>query len=176
MNSQKPDNDQLACFVCSLNLSGLTMTKVILWLIAITIVSFTIGSGLLALSGGFSAGPEQKTIPFRTTAFVSPSITTFPLEGASSGEIRILLGAGDLTLQGGAQDGQLMEATVFSKIPEMQPDYTKGMNNSVMIVSMTETGHKKKEWVVAHLPESWANTWDVKIGDEVQGHRECRGR
>ena len=45
MNAQKPDNDRLAYHVGSLNLSGLTMTKVILWLAAITIVSFVIGFG-----------------------------------------------------------------------------------------------------------------------------------
>jgi hypothetical protein len=167
MKPEKPEDDRLACFVCSLNLSGLTLTKVILWLIAITIVSFTFGICILALTGGFSSGPEQKTIPFRNTVFMSPNTTTFPLDGASSGEIRILLGAGDLTLQGGAQDGNLMEATVYSKIPEMQPDYSGSMNNSVMTVTMTETGHKKKDWVVAHFPESWANTWDVRVGDNV---------
>ncbi len=36
MNARKPDNDRLAYLVGNLNLSGLTMTKVILWLIAIT--------------------------------------------------------------------------------------------------------------------------------------------
>jgi hypothetical protein len=167
MNVKKPSNDQLACFVCSLNLSGLTMTRVILWLIAITIVSFTIGLGLLALSGNFPPGAEQKAGPFKNTLFGSPNMTSFLLDGASSGEIRILLGAGDLTVLGGAHDGQLMEAKVFSELPEMQPDYTEGMNNSVKTVAMTETGHKKKDWFAAHSPGSWANTWDVRIGDEV---------
>jgi hypothetical protein len=167
MKPDKPENDRMAYCVGSLNLSGLTMTKVILWLIAITLVSFTIGVVILALSGGFSPGSDQKTTPFRNTVLMSPNTTTFPLDGASSGVIRIMLGAGDLTVTGGAQDGRLMEAMVFSKIPEMQPDYTGSMNNSVMTVSMTETGHKKKEWVVAHLPESWANTWDVRMSDTV---------
>ena len=44
-----------------------------------------------------------------------------------------------------------MEATVFSGRPEMQPDYTVGMNGSVKTVAMTETGHKKKDWVVVPL-------------------------
>jgi|WetSurMetagenome_2_1015567.scaffolds.fasta_scaffold05260_4 hypothetical protein len=167
MSQKRQDDDPLACFVCNLNLSGLTMTKVILWLIAITIVSFAIGFCTMALSGDFPLGAEQKAGPFKNTVLSSPNTTTFPLDGASSGEIRLLLGAGDLTVQGGARDGQLMEAEVFSELPEMQPDYTHVLNNSVMTVSMTETGHKKKEWVVAHLPESWANTWDVRASDEI---------
>jgi hypothetical protein len=167
MNPEKRDSNRMACCAGSLNLSGLTMTKVILWLIAITIVSFTIGVVILALSGGFSPGSDMKTTPFRNTVLVSPNTTAFPLDKASSGEIRILLGAGDLTVTGGAKSGSLMEAMVFSKIPEMQHEYTGTMNNSVMTVTMTETGHKKKDWVVAHLPESWANTWDVRMSDSV---------
>jgi hypothetical protein len=167
MKPEKPEDDRLACFVCSLNLSGLTMTKVILWLIAITIVSFTIGVGILALSGGFLPGPEQKASPFNNTAFLSPNTTSFPLEGAASGDIRIMLGTGELTIQGGAPDDRIMEATVFSARPEMQPDFTTGMNNSVRTVTMTETGHKKKEWVALHSPDSWANTWDVTLSDKV---------
>ena len=63
MNQKRQDDDPLACFVCSLNLSGLTMTKVILWLIAITIVSFAIGFCIMALSGDFPPGAEQKDRP-----------------------------------------------------------------------------------------------------------------
>ncbi|MDD1685339.1 MAG: toast rack family protein [Methanoregula sp.] len=167
MSPERQDNDRLACFVCSLNLSGLTITKVILWLVAITIVSFAIGFGILAISGDFPPGAGQKASPFKNTVLGSPNTTSFLPDGASSGEIRILLGAGDLTLRGGAPGGRLMEATVYSKRPEMQPDYTESMNNSVKTVAMTETGHRKKDWVVANAPESWANTWDVRLGDEI---------
>jgi hypothetical protein len=167
MNPEKPEDDRLASFVCNLNVSGMTMTTVILWLVAITIVSFAIGFGILALSGGFPPGSDQKSTIFRNTEVLSFNTTTFPLDGASSGDIRIMLGAGEFTLRGGAQDGRLMEATVFSKNPEMQPDYAENMNNSVKSVSMTDTGHKKKDWVVANAPASWASTWDVKIGDKV---------
>jgi hypothetical protein len=165
MRPDKPENDRMACFVCNLNFSGLTMTKVILWLIAITIVSFAIGFCILALSGGFSPGPV--TSPFNNTAFKSSNTTSFPLDGASSGEVRIILGAGDLTVRGGAQDGRLMEATIYSGRPEMQPDYTLGMNGSAKTIAMTETGHKKKDWVFSHSPESWDNTWDVKLNDGI---------
>jgi hypothetical protein len=167
MSQKRQDNDRLACFVCSLNLSGLTMTKVILWLIAITIVSFAIGFGILALSGDFPPGAEQKAGPFKNTVLGSPNTTAFSLDRASYGDVRILLGAGDLTLQGGAPAGRLMEATVYSKRPELQPDYTEIMNSSVKTVTMTETGHKKKDWFAINSPDSWANTWDIRIGEEV---------
>lgn len=167
MKPERPQDDQLAYYIFSLNLSGLTMTKVILWLIAITIVSFTIGFGILALSGGFSSGTEPAATPFNNTAFRSSNTSSFPLDGASSGEVRIILGAGDLSVRGGAQQDHLMETTVYSGRPEMQPDYTVGMNGSAKTVVMTETGHKKKDWVFAHSPDSWDNTWDVKLNDEI---------
>jgi len=163
MNPEKPENDRMACFVCSLNFAGLTMTKVILWLIAITIVSFVIGFGILALFGGFSPGAT----PFNNTAFRSQNTTTIPLDRGSSGEVRIILGAGDLTVRDGAREDQLMEATVYSGRPEMQPDYTLGINGSAKTVAMTETGHKKKDWVLSHSPASWDNTWDVKLNGEI---------
>ena len=167
MNPEKQDNARMAYCGGCISLSGLTMTKVILWLIAITIVSFTIGFGILAFTGHFPPGSEQKATPFKNTVLGPSNTTVFPLDGASSGEIRILLGAGDLTLEGGAKDGRLMEATVSSGLPDMQPDYSAGMNGSVRTVAMTETGHKKKDWVKFHARESWANTWDVRLTDEV---------
>lgn len=167
MSGKKPDDDQLACFVSSLNLSGLTMTRVIFWLVALTIVSYVIGFAILALSGGFTPGPEPVASPFNRTAFKSANTSSFPLDGASSGEVRIILGAGDLTVHGGAQQDNIMETTVYSGSPLMQPDYAVSMNGSAKRVVMTETGHKKKDWVFAHSPESWDNTWDVKLNDTV---------
>lgn len=160
------DNDRLATFIVSLNLSGLTMTKVILWLIAITIVSFAIGFAILALSGGFSPGPEPTASPFNKTAFRSANITAIPRDDAPSGEIRIVLGTGDLTVRGGAPQDSLVEALVYGS-PAMQPEYTVSMNGTAKRVAMTETGHRKKDWVFAHAPESWDNTWDVKLNDAV---------
>jgi hypothetical protein len=167
MKPEQPGDDRLAHFIFSLNLSGLTMPKVILWLIAIAIVSFAVGIGILALSGGFSPGPESVATPFNSTAFRSSNTSMFPLDGASSGEVRIILGTGDLTVSSGARQDNLIETTVYSGRPEMQPDYTVSMNGSAKNVIMTETGHKKKDWVFAHSPDSWDNTWDVKLNNEI---------
>lgn len=167
MNAKEPGDDRLAYHVGRLNLSGLTMTRVILWLVAITIVSFAIGCGILALSGGFPPVSSSGAAPFESTVLLSSNTTSFPLEGASSGEIRIMLGAGKLTLRGGARDSLLIDATVFSERSTMQPVYTAHLNNSVMSVAMTATGHRKKEGIIAGPPEGWAGTWDVRISDTV---------
>jgi hypothetical protein len=161
------DNDRLATFIVSLNLSGLTMTRVILWLAAITIVSFAIGFGILALSGGFSPGQEPAASPFNKTAFRSANTTAIPRDDAPSGEIRIVLGTGDLTVRGGAPEDSLIEALVYAGSPAMQPEYTVSMNGSAKRVAMTETGHKKKDWVFANAPQSWDNTWDVRLNDVI---------
>ncbi|PKG31510.1 toast rack family protein, partial [Methanoregula sp.] len=122
------DKDILA--VCAASLSGLTMTRVILWLIAITIVSYAFGFAIFALSGGLSPGPEPVASPFNRMAFTSANTSSFPLEGASSGDVRIILGAGELTVQGGAQPDILVETTVYSGSPMMQPDYAVSRSGS----------------------------------------------
>lgn len=167
MRQKEPGDDKFACFICNLNLDGLTGTRIILWLVAITIVSFVIGFGILAVTGDLPSGKEKKGSLFLDTGTQERNTTIIPLEGASSGEIRVLLGAGELSVEGGAPVGQLMVATVYSRRSEMQPDFTVSTNNSVRTVDMTETGHKKKDWVLTHTPESWANSWDMKIGNEV---------
>jgi hypothetical protein len=167
MSRKNEDNDNRVCFVGSFCLSGLTMTRVILWLIAITVVSFAIGFGILAISGGFSPGPEPVASPFNSTAFKSANTTSVPLDGAASGDVRVVLGTGDLTVRGGAQRDSLMEATVYSGNPGMQPDFTVSMNGSEKQAVMTGTGHKKKDWVFAHAPESWDNTWEVILNGGI---------
>jgi hypothetical protein len=167
MKPEKSSDDPLAYIVLGLNISGLTMTKVILWLIAITIVSFAIGFGILALSGGFTHSPEPVATPFNRTAILSPNMTAFPLDSASSGAIRIVLGTGDLSVRSGTRPENLAETTVYTGSPEMLPDYTVDTSGSTKTIAMTETGHKKKDWVFAHSPESWDNTWDVRLNDAV---------
>jgi hypothetical protein len=160
---QQSDDDRLACFVCTLNLSGLTMTKVILWLLALTIVSFVIGFGILALSGQLPVSAQSKVSPFRHSALSSPNTTSFALDGASEGRIDITLGAGEFSLRGGASDDTLLEATVFSRAPEWQPEYLQTRNGTQKTVTMTDRGHTGKEWVAVHSP----NHWVVLVGNRV---------
>lgn len=162
MNSDTPKEEKTGTIRNFLFGTGTTSTRLILWLIAIAMVSFVIGFGILAVSGDLPTASENKVSPFRQTAMRTPAITAIPLDGATSGEIRITLGAGELTLQGGASNDQLMEANVFSAV-EMQPDFTQAMNLSKKTVTMTETADKKKEWFALHSP----NSWDIRLNDNV---------
>jgi hypothetical protein len=163
MNAQKPDNDRLAYHVGSLNLSGLTITKVILWLVAITIVSFVIGFGILALSGELPSSPGNKVSPFRQNALVTPNSTPIPLEGATSGSIRIMMGAGEFTLGGGAGSDQLMQATVYSNAAEWQPDILSFGNGTGKTVTMIEKGNTSRGWFAGHSPTKW----EVRVNEIV---------
>jgi hypothetical protein len=163
MNSQKPDNDRLAYHVGRINLSGLTMTKVILWLVAITIVTFVIGFGLLTISGELPSSSENKASPFRQTARLTTNTTTIPLDGATNGSITVTMGAGEVTLRGTAPSTALMEATVFSREPEWQPAILASRNGTEKIVTMTEKGHKGRDWFALESP----NSWDVRINEKI---------
>jgi hypothetical protein len=163
MKSREPCDDKFACLVSRLNLSGLTGTKIILWLAAIAIASFVIGFGILAVSGNLPASSDTKASPFRHTSMLSPNTTTIPLEGATAGNIRVTLGAGELTLNGGAPSSALVAATVFSKAPEWQPEIVQSLNGSVKSVTITDKGFKGKEWFAVHSP----NSWEILVNDQV---------
>lgn len=158
MTPQKPDNDRLAYHVGSINLSGLTMTKVILWLAAITIVSFAIGFGLLGLSGGLPQPQELKD-----SHLLTQNTTTIPLDGATSGSIRITMGAGEFTLGGGAPAFSLMEATVFSSAAEWQPEILASVNGTEKTVTMVEQGHEGRDWFALPTPDRW----HIQVNDGV---------
>lgn len=162
MNAQKPDNDRLSYHVGSLNLSGLTMTKVILWLVAITIVSFVIGFALLALSGELPSS-SGKGSPFRQSALLTPNTTTIPLEGASAGSIRITMGAGELTLGSGAGRDLLMQATVFSGAPGWQPEILAAANGTGKTVTIIEKGNRSRGLFAGHTPDKW----EIRVSEAV---------
>ena len=163
MIEDRQKNDETRCIPCSIRLFGFSMTRIILWLIAITIVSFVIGFAILALSGGLPPASEHKMSPFRNSVLLTPNTTSFLLDGASSGEVRIVMGAGETSLQGGAPSDTLMVATVFSKAPEWQPEFTESQNTSRKSVTMIDKGHKAKEWVAIHSP----NNWEILLNDRV---------
>lgn len=138
-----------------LSIGGTSVTRIVLWLGAITIVSFLIGFGILALSGGVPPSGDHHFSPFKDTAFRTSSTTTVPLEGATLGDASLTLGAGKLRVQGGAPDNALMDVKVFSKAPEWEPDLVQSVNGSVKMVVMTEKGHTGKEWFAVDSPNSW---------------------
>jgi hypothetical protein len=155
MKADKPGNDRLAYRVGRINLSGLTMTKVILWLVAITIVSFVIGFGILALSGDLSTSPDNKVSPFRHTASYSPNTTAIPLDGATTGTIRITLGAGEVTISGNAPAPALLEATVYTRTPDYLPEIVCSVNGTEKTVTMIEKDTGDDKWFADHSPGGW---------------------
>jgi hypothetical protein len=163
MRSKEPGDDKFACLICNLNFSGLTGTRIILWLTAITIVSFVIGFGLLALSGDLPSSSDNKVSPFRHTSMLTPNTTTIPLGGATAGNVRVTLGAGELVLHGGAPATSLIDATVFSSAPEWQPDIRQSANGSVKSVAITDKGHHGKAWFAVNSP----NSWDILMNDQT---------
>jgi hypothetical protein len=86
-----------------------------------------------------------------------------PLDGATKGDVKITIGAGELSLQGGAPATALMEATVFSTAAVWQPDLVQSINGSIKSVTMNEKGHKGKEWFAIDSP----NRWEISLTDQV---------
>lgn len=169
-------DDQFACLIGSLNLSSLTGAKIILWLVAITVVSFAIGFGILAVTGDLSPQAGHRGSPFLANAMASPNTTAFALDGSTAGAVRITMGAGELTVHGGAPAGTLMESRIFSTAPEWQPEYLQSMDGAVMTVAMTDPGHTGKEWFSVDSPNVWevALAGDAPISLEVKlGAGDC---
>lgn len=161
----------------SLNIGGISVTRIVLWLGAITIVTFLIGFGILVLSGELPQSKDKDFSPFRHTAFLSPARTTVPLDGAGSGDVALTLGAGELRVQGGAPDDVLMDASVFSKAPEWQPELVQSINGSRKIVALTDKGHKAKEWFSVDSPNSWTIALNNRVPVDLEvnvGAGDCR--
>lgn len=163
MKPKEHGDDKFARFVCSLNLDGLTGTRIILWLLALTLVSFAIGFGLLALSGDFPPPSDRSGSPFRTNAMAAPNVTVIALDGAPEGRVSMTMGAGELTVRGGAPADALAVATVFSRAREWQPDIIPSLLGTTRSVSITDRGHKGKEWFAVHSP----NRWEILLNDRA---------
>ncbi|MDP3565254.1 MAG: toast rack family protein [Methanoregula sp.] len=143
--------------------AGTVPVRVILWLVAIAIVSFTIGFVILVVSGGFSAGASHPGSPFIHTAWTASNTTGFPLDGATAGNISVTMGAGELTFTGGARNNDLMELTVFSQAPEWQPEVSTTLHDMVKTVRITDKGHAGKAWIAVDSP----NHWEIRLTDQV---------
>jgi hypothetical protein len=150
-------------FKSVLVVSGTTPTRIILWLTAIAIVSFAIGFGILALSGAYFSSADHSNSPFKHTAWLTPMTTAIPLEGAATGNISVTMGAGELTLTGGASNSDLIELTVFSQAPEWQPEFSSTQNDTIKTVRITDKGHTGKTWFAVDSP----NSWEIRLSDQV---------
>lgn len=154
---------QPASIPACLKIGGISMPRIALWLGAITIVSFAIGFGILALSGGFPPSPDGSLSPFRHAAFHTPNTTEVSLDGVTAGDIVLTLGAGELRVGGGAPDPVLIQTTIFTKAPEWQPELVQSINGSRKTVKVTDKEHKVKEWFAVDSP----NSWTIAITEKV---------
>ncbi|MFA4860487.1 toast rack family protein [Methanoregula sp.] len=143
--------------------SKINPARLVMWLVAITIVSFALGFLILALSGGFPPAAGEPFSLFRNSGIHAPGSTVIMSDGAGRGDVTVTLGAGKLDLLGGAPAGAFMEATVFSKAPEWQPDITRNLNGSSLHVAITEKGHTAKEWFAVDSP----NHWEIRLDDTI---------
>jgi hypothetical protein len=147
----------------NLDLSKISVSRVILWLIAIAIVSFFMGFVTLAMTGGFSppnerwlANPEKNTSSESTYGFLTP-------DGAQSADVFISMGAGDLTVQGGADEKNLMESTISTSNPAWRPAIDYSINNSHGNLRITQKDHAEKMM----FPGTLLNRWDIRFNDEI---------
>jgi hypothetical protein len=163
MSSDLPKEGKNYSIKSVLVFSGTTPTRIILWLTAIAIVSFVVGFGVLALSGSYSSSADHSNSPFKHTAWLTPTTTAIPLEGATSGNISISMGAGELTLTGGAANSNLIELTVFSQAPEWQPEYSSKLNDTIKTVRITDKGHTGNAWFAVDSP----NSWEIRLSDQI---------
>lgn len=163
MRSDNRETGQMAGTSCKVCIAGFSITRIVLWLIAVTIVSFAIGFGILALSGDFPPPADQSFSPLRPTAFIAPNITTVPLDSATAANVTLTLGAGELVVGGDAPPDALMQAAVFSKAAVWQPELIQSISGSRKNVTLADKGHKGKEWFAIHSP----NRWEIRLNETV---------
>jgi len=133
--------------------STINPTRLILWLVAITIVSFVIGFSILFLAGGMSGSPGEPVIAFKQSAI--SNTTAFPLDGASAGNILLTFGPGKLEVSGGASDDTLMEATVYAGSSGWDPEVSTSTVGQVKTISITDKGHHSKEFFAVDAKRQW---------------------
>ena len=142
--------------------------QVILWLIAITIVSFTIGFGILATPGHLPTpfqNRRQCRLKIRSSGRPtqrSSRLTVRHRERSGS-----CSGRGTSRPEGGAKDRPADGGNGLIRITRNATGLFRGYERFLRTVAMTETCATKKDWVMFHAPENWANTWDVRLSDEV---------
>lgn len=170
MSIRRLNPDQETCIACNLHIGGIRASRIILWLAAITIVSFIIGSGIVLLSAGFPPAPGQTLSPFRHEALLAPATTTIPLDGATTADVKLTLGAGELVLTGGAPDTTLLDANVFSASSPWQSEIVQDVTISRKSVTITERQHKSGDWFAMESH----NRWEIDMNDKVPTRLDIR--
>lgn len=114
------------------------MIRLVLHLVAIAIICFVAGFGILALSN-HPSGTHPFTI-VNESAFASPVVSTVPLDNATSAEISISTGIGELRVHPG--QNALLSTTVYVSHGGVQPVIETDMAGTKKIVKISEmSGH-----------------------------------
>jgi hypothetical protein len=147
----------------NIDLSKISASRVILWLAAITIVSFFLGFVILAYTGGLTPLAERSLshtesyTPYETTSGV------FSADDARSADVFISLGAANLTVRSGADKKYLMEYNLTINNPEWRPVIIYSIDNFNGNLRITEKETERDMM----FPATLVNSWDVRLNDEI---------
>lgn len=136
-----------------MKISGISIVIILLVVIA------------MVISGCSSTSPTVVTTPETTCGFVEP-------DGAGSADVVIIMGVGELTVQGGADTKNLMESTVITTNPEWRPVIVYSTDNAKgnLRIAPKEnsdfkmfTGNQQNRWEIL-LNNAIPLSLDVKTG------------
>jgi len=88
MSQEKTGQEHLTLGQRSSSGRRINPVRMVMWLVAITIVSFAIGFGILALSGGFPPAAGEDFSLFQNGAVSAPGTSNMSLDGARQGELK----------------------------------------------------------------------------------------
>lgn len=147
----------------NLDLSKISASRVILWLVAITIVSFFLGFVILAYTGGLTPLGERSLINTESSTTYETTSGVLTHDNARSADVFISLGAANLTVQSGADKKYLMEYNLTINNPEWRPViiYSIDNFNGNLRITEKETGGNMM------YPATLLNSWDVRLNDEI---------
>ena len=128
------------------------MTPLILWLIAITVMSFSIGGAIVLLTSGFPPTVD----PFSTHE------NSVPIDGAKEAEIALSIGTGELNLHAGTDENILIDRTIASLSPSPGTTFVTTLGDR-KIVSMT--GPERDNKTVLALDSK--GLWNVGITSRI---------
>jgi hypothetical protein len=136
-----------------MKISGTSIVAILLVVIAV------------AVSGCSSTSPAVVTTPETTHGFIEP-------DGVGSADVIIIMGAGELTVQGGADTKNLMESTVITTNPEWRPVIVYNTGNAKGNLRITQkensdfkmfTGNQQNRWEIL-LNNAIPLSLEVKTG------------
>lgn len=142
--------------------SKISVSRVILWLVAITMVSFFLGFVMLALTGGFSH-PDDLSRNLDNATSPKTTYDSLTPDGAESADIFIIMGAGDLTVSGGADKKNLVESAITTENPKDRPEITYRIDHSHGTLKITQNEHTGN----VMFPGTLQNRWDIQLNDEI---------